>query len=120
MEAIDDLAGSVDVEEDERSRGEREAAELIGTVGAAEATIDSELAANVAEREGLAEGLPGELLATYERLRTRLGGVAVARLEGGHCLGCHLALPATEVDAFRRAATGTVFIHEECGRILVP
>jgi hypothetical protein len=119
MEAIDDLGRSVTTEEDERSRREREVAELIGIVGAAEAAIDSELAANVAEREGLADGLTEDLLATYERLRARLGGVAVARLEGGHCLGCHLALPATEVDAFRRAAPGTVFIHEECGRILV-
>lgn len=85
----------------------------------AEQVTDSELAGVLVERDAIAAEIPDELLATYERLRARLGGVAVARLEGVQCLGCHLSLPATEVDAVRHAAPDTVVFHEECGRILV-
>jgi predicted nucleic acid-binding Zn-ribbon protein len=119
MESVDELAAAIAEEEREHGVREREVIELIGVLGSAEAVIDSELAATVSAREALADGLPPDMLATYERLRIRLGGVAVARLEGGHCLGCHLALPATEIDAVRRAPMGTVVMHEECGRILV-
>ena len=89
------------------------------TLGDAERVVDDELAAVDAERQAIASELPADLLATYEKLRARLGGVAVARLEGSQCLGCHLSLPATEVDAIRHAAPDAVVTHEECGRILV-
>jgi hypothetical protein len=81
--------------------------------------LDAELAGVLAEREAIVGELPADLLATYEALRPRLGGIAVARLEGNQCLGCHLSLPATEVDAIRHAAPDAVVTHEECGRILV-
>jgi len=89
------------------------------SLGDAERVVDDELAAVDAERQAIATELPDDLLASYEKLRSRLGGVAVARLEGSQCLGCHLSLPATEVDAIRHAAPDAVVTHEECGRILV-
>jgi predicted nucleic acid-binding Zn-ribbon protein len=58
-------------------------------------------------------------MARYERLRAKLDGVAVARLEGDLCLGCHVSLPAMEVDAIRHAPPDVVAVHEDCGRILV-
>jgi uncharacterized protein len=60
------------------------------------------------------------LLATYERLRARLGGVGVARLVGTHCDGCHLTLSAVELDRVRHLPDGEVYTCEQCGRILVP
>jgi len=84
-----------------------------------EAGVAEELSATAARREEAAGHVPGDLLATYATLRRRLDGVAVARLEGNRCGGCHLTLPATEVDAVRRAPPGEVVRHEECGRILV-
>jgi predicted nucleic acid-binding Zn-ribbon protein len=119
MESVEELSLLIAEEEREVAGREREVIQLIGVIGAAEAAIDSELATTAAGREALADGLSADLLATYERLRARLDGVAVARLEGGHCLGCHLALPATEVDAVRRAPEGAFVTHEGCGRILV-
>jgi predicted nucleic acid-binding Zn-ribbon protein len=95
------------------------AEELRAAIAAAEAVLDGQLDEVLQERAPLAADLPEGLLATYEKLRGRLGGVAVARLEGGQCLGCHLSLPATEVEAVRRAGPDEVVIHEECGRILV-
>jgi predicted nucleic acid-binding Zn-ribbon protein len=101
---------------DERSTAVEEAAHALA---AAEAELDAEEAALVPQRAGVLEGVPSDLLATYERLRAHLGGVAVAALDGNRCSGCHLTLPATELDALRHAPPGAVIRHEECGRILV-
>jgi uncharacterized protein len=86
----------------------------------AEDELEAEEAELAPQRPRLVEGIPADLLATYDRLRARLGGVAVAPLDGTRCSGCHLTLPATELDALRHAPPGTVVRHEECGRILVP
>jgi predicted nucleic acid-binding Zn-ribbon protein len=84
---------------------------------------ESELAAEEAEHAGrrreLAATVPADLLERYERLRKRLGGVGVARLVSGSCGGCHLTLPATELDRLRKAAPDAVVTCEQCGRILV-
>jgi predicted nucleic acid-binding Zn-ribbon protein len=67
----------------------------------------------------LAAKLPDDLTQRYEKLRDRLGGVGAARLEHGACGGCHLALPAVELDHIRRAPPEAIIICEQCGRILV-
>lgn len=85
----------------------------------AEAAVDGALAELTARRPLLQAAVPGTLLPTYERLRARLGGVAVARLIGGHCDGCHLALPAVELDRIRHHDAGALEYCEQCGRILV-
>jgi len=105
----------------QHQRDERAAAVAAAADGlaAADAELDAEEAGLVAQRAGLLEGVPADLLATYERLRAHLGGVAVATLDGTRCSGCHLTLPATELDALRHAPPGVVVRHEECGRILV-
>ena len=55
------------------------------------------LDAELAEREtgraaAAASGVRDDLLARYEQLRSKLGGTGAARLVGGSCSGCHLAL----------------------------
>jgi hypothetical protein len=64
--------------------------------------------------------VPASLVSTYERLRTRLGGVGVARVVGNHCDGCHLTLSAVELDHLRHLPPGEVATCEQCSRILVP
>jgi uncharacterized protein len=85
----------------------------------AEAELDADIAALSAQRPKTADAVPAPLLGTYERLRTRLEGVAVARLIGGRCDGCHLTLPAVELDRIRHESAGTLEYCEQCGRILV-
>ncbi|MCU0269040.1 MAG: C4-type zinc ribbon domain-containing protein [Acidimicrobiales bacterium] len=85
----------------------------------AEASIDTELAAVGAERDALAQDVEPALLRRYEDLRRHLGGVAVARLVGSSCGGCHLSLSAAALDQMRHDAGGGVAHCEECGRILV-
>ena len=65
--------------------------------------------------------LDGAALERYERLRARLGGVAVARLDGSRCSGCHLDLSTQR--ARRRSsasAPGEFADCPQCGRLLVP
>lgn len=89
-------------------------------LAAASAQVDGELAVSGARRRSLTAAVPPVLLDEYERLRARLDGVGVARLVRGACSGCHLTLPATEIDRLRRAPAGTVAHCDQCGRILVP
>lgn len=96
----------------EREAGQRALAE-------AEALVDSEIAELDGRRGEVVARIPESLIAQYERLRSRLGGVAVASLAGNRCDGCHLTLPATELDRIRHLAPGELLTCDQCGRILV-
>jgi len=85
----------------------------------AEAEVDATLALLEARRPEAVAAVTAQLLAIYDRLRARLGGVAVARLVGGRCDGCHLSLPAMELDRIRHQPPGTLEYCEQCGRVLV-
>lgn len=110
-EQLEALAG-------ERARLEEAAARLGAVIAEAEAEIDAHLATERQAREAAAAGVEAVLLAQYEDLRSRLGGVAIARLEGGSCQGCHLRLPAMELDRVKHLPADDVVHCEECGRLL--
>jgi predicted nucleic acid-binding Zn-ribbon protein len=61
------------------------------------------------------------VLKNYDRLRDQLG-VAVARLIGNMCGGCHLDISAAEIDTVRASAAAGSGVADcpQCGRILVP
>lgn len=88
-------------------------------LGTAESEIDAEMSSLEAERAALAAGIPPEQMAAYDEARRRLGGVAVARLVGTSCGGCHLMLSAVEIDRIRKLPADQPAICEECGRLLV-
>jgi hypothetical protein len=103
----------------ERERLEAETERLTGELAAAESEIATELAAVRSERDQAAADVPPELWAEYDTLRSQLGGVAVARLVGTTCQGCHLQLSAVEVDRIRKLGVDELVHCEECGRLLV-
>lgn len=84
----------------------------------AQALIDAELAEVEEARRTAAGSVPAELLAAYEPLRERLGGVGVARLVGARCEGCHLEIPSAELEEVRRAPADQLVTCPECGRLL--
>ncbi len=84
-----------------------------------EAGIDAELVVLEAARRQASGAVDARHLADYERLRSRLGGVAVARLVGTRCDGCHLTLPATEIDRLRHLPADAIAQCDHCGRFLV-
>lgn len=89
-------------------------------LAAAEAAIDAEMSGEAAARDDLAKGFDAAVIADYERRREQANGIGVARLVGMTCQGCHLTIPATEVDRIRKAPEGTVSYCDNCGCILVP
>lgn len=96
-----------------------EGARLRAAVAEAEAAIDKDLAAELQAREAAAAAIPADLMGLYEQLRAKLDGVGAAPLVNGRCGGCHLALPATEVDRLRKEPPGALVRCEQCSRILV-
>ncbi len=120
MEQIEPLEAELERRDRERQEQSAAAGTARQELDRAAAAIQADLAEAMHRREHLAGALPVALRSAYERLAARLGGVAVARLAQGRCDGCHLTLPATELDRIRHAPAGTVFHCEQCGRILVP
>jgi predicted nucleic acid-binding Zn-ribbon protein len=96
-----------------------EAPKLLDALHAAEGDAGREVATLEAERAAAAAEVDAALLATYERLRERLGGVAVARVQGGVCGGCHLSLSAADIDRFNKLAPGGYATCEDCSRLLI-
>ena len=81
--------------------------------------IDAELTALADSRSTLRGQLSEALLSTYDRKRAALG-VAVARLVGKQCQGCHLELSAAEIDTVKDEAADTgVTDCPDCGRLLI-
>jgi predicted nucleic acid-binding Zn-ribbon protein len=115
-EPLDDEVAAM---EGTRARYDRDAARLRAAVAEAEVAIDAELARERQARDDAAAAVPPEVTRLYEDLRRRLGGVGAARLVNGRCSGCHLTLPATELDRIRREPPDALIRCDQCGRVLV-
>jgi hypothetical protein len=120
MERREPLEGEVARVAEEIERAEGAVVTAHDALIAAEAEIDREADGERAVRDELAAGIDVDLLADYEQRRAKAKGVGAARLVGTTCQGCHLTIPATEVDRIRKAPEGTVEYCDNCGAILVP
>lgn len=116
QEPVDAALGQVATE---RAALSDTATALAAELTRAESVVEAEMAEVVAARGQAARQLPTDLADRYEVLRARLGGIGAARLVGNRCEGCHLELPAKEVDQIRHLPPGTVVTCDQCGRILV-
>jgi hypothetical protein len=85
----------------------------------AEAAIATELAALSAQRKRLVAELGPEVVEIYEHNRRKHGGVAIARLVGHRCDGCHLDLSPAEMDIVKAARASGIPECPQCGRLLV-
>lgn len=105
--------------EAERNRLDAEGSQLRAAIAEAQATIEDELAVETDARAEAAAAIPADLMALYERIRAAEDGIGAAALVNGRCGGCHLALPATELDRMKREPPDALVRCEQCGRILV-
>lgn len=119
IEEREQLEGQIAEIEEQRGSLLDSAGVVQARLGEAEAEIDAEAAGERSARDRLAAELPADLVGDYERLRVRLGGIGAARLVGQSCTGCHLTLPATEIDRFRHLDPSVVVYCDQCGRILI-
>jgi predicted nucleic acid-binding Zn-ribbon protein len=118
MEEIEPLDAELAQMDAQRVALDERSVALRAQIAEEEVAIDDELAAVVAERAGLAADVEPELLTEYEELRPQSGGIAIARLVGSSCGGCHLALSAMEIDRIKRLPPDEPVHCEECGRLL--
>lgn len=118
MEQIEPLDADLAKLSGERSDLDGRASALRAAIAEGEVSIDAELVALRAERATMAAAVEPDLLAQYDQLRPQRGGIAIARLVGGHCQGCHLALSAMEIDRLRKLPPEEPATCEECGRLL--
>ena len=115
-ETLDEQLGEL---ESRRAELDREGVRLRAAVAEGQAGVDRDLAAELTARQEAAAAIPADVTALYEQLRAHLGGVAAAPLVNGRCGGCHLALPATELDRLRKEPADALVRCEQCERILV-
>ena len=116
LEPVDATIESLDAE---TTVIESERAEVTSRLNASESEVDAEIAAEESARSEAAGTVPSERLSEYEALRSRMGGIAIARLVGTSCGACHLSLPAVDIDRIKKLPADEPGICEECGRMLV-
>jgi predicted nucleic acid-binding Zn-ribbon protein len=119
MEVVEVSDAEISAAAKERGPLDEEATRLRSEVADADATIETQLAELEERRKVAVVDVEADDLALYERMRARLGGVALARLVQGRCDGCHVALSASEVDRIRREPPDARVECEHCGRLLV-
>ena len=82
------------------------------------ADIDDEIARVTAERAGLTDGMPADLLALYDQIRSR-GRTAAAALNGPRCEACRMDLDRSALNDIWAAPPDAVVRCSECGAILI-
>jgi predicted nucleic acid-binding Zn-ribbon protein len=98
---------------------EAELARLDAAIQQRQTEIEDELVAVGSQRSDQAAGLDASLVDEYDRIRSQPGRIGVAKLVGSTCHGCHLELPAMEIDRLRKLPDNELIHCEECGCILV-
>jgi predicted nucleic acid-binding Zn-ribbon protein len=81
--------------------------------------VTQEAAQVTDQRKVVADGVPADLLALYEKVRAQKGGVGAAALRARRCGGCSLELTAADLGTIAKAPLDEVLRCEECNRILV-
>jgi len=103
----------------QQSAIEVECADLVVARDAAFTEIDASRAQRTQERDGLAAGMPEDLLALYEKGREHSGGTGAAMLRHGRCEGCHIELSGSELNSVRSAEPDLIVRCDNCRCILI-
>ena len=116
VEPLKTLSDSLQIEE--KANTEQQA-ELEASLLSKEENIENQIKDVEGDRSELASNTSPALLEVYERIRKQSGNIAIAELNGMTCKGCHLDLPAVEVDRLKKLPPDELVNCEECGCILV-
>lgn len=119
MEQLEPLDDDLSRRAEERARIVEQVEQVRNELEAAEREVDAAIEEEQRARADTAAPLPEDVLQRYERLRTQHEGVAIARLVGNSCGGCHLTLSAVELDRIKHEPPDALIFCEECGRLLV-
>lgn len=102
---------------------ENETTEKLATVSQARddlfADIDFEVNSLTNQRTDIANGLPTDLIALYDKIRADHDGIGAALIHRGSCQGCHITIDAQEIDQIRKLPVDAIARCDQCLRILV-
>ena len=119
MEQMEVLQEALDRAQSEIDDDERKIAEFEHQLAAEVAELDTEAGQVQTERDAVVGSVRPELLDAYDKLRAAQAGIVVARLVGGSCQACHMALSAMTVDQIGKLDDDALVHCDECGAILV-
>ena len=119
MARLEDAQRDLDELERQLADADADLARLAAARDEKSADIDARLLDVEAQRGPVAEGLPDDLLALYDKLRAQKGGIGAAALRARECGGCRLGLDAAELSRIKSAPADEVIRCAECSRILV-
>ena len=105
--------------EDAISVAETAEAAAASLLAVADALLDAETSMVTSRRSELTASLPEALAGLYAARRPTFKGVAVAKLQGTRCTGCHLDLSRLEIEALRAVPQDELPECPQCARILV-
>ena len=120
METREPLDASVQELEEQGAVLAGELDRIRRTLAESESVIDAEAKVEREARDAIVAGITPGMVQEYERCRSQAQGVGVARLVGHTCQGCHLSIPATEVERIKKSAGDPLGYCDNCGAILVP
>jgi predicted nucleic acid-binding Zn-ribbon protein len=118
MEALEQREADLAATEGELATLSTAIAEATTARDAALAEIEAERAAAAANRQAVAEKVPADLLALYEKQRERYG-TGASHLRGGVSSASGVALAATEMTKIRAADPDDVILCPDSSAILV-
>jgi predicted nucleic acid-binding Zn-ribbon protein len=118
MERLEQTTGERDMLASERLAGEHELRRLIAARDAQTAELDAELTSREGARKAIAAELPADLVAAYDRIRSR-SNTGAAALVQRRCSGCQLVATAADLARYAAAPADEVLRCVECDRILV-
>ncbi len=119
MEAAEPLDGLLEQHTAAAAALLAEGEAIAAALAAAEIAVGAELDQARAERDQIVANVPADLVQAYDKLRPQYRGIAVARLVGTNCSGCHLTLSSMALDNLHRMPPDALATCDECGRILV-
>lgn len=119
LQILEDLGAERDAVVAQRAEVSARARDLIAERNEqlAEIKMDSDLTEQ--SRRGTAADLPADLLALYDKIAQRSGGIGAAELRARRCTGCGLEVNAADLRRYAAAPASEVLRCEECDRILV-
>lgn len=118
MERREELQNQQSVELTKIDDLQRELAQVQHACDEARAELDRLRQESLSRREELVAGLDADLVALYERQRTR-GGAGAGPLQGGRCGACRIEIDRGELARISAAAEDDVLRCPECGAILL-
>jgi predicted nucleic acid-binding Zn-ribbon protein len=117
MERLEAADAEVSAQESLIAQTQEEGARLSAEAKDQVATATRDAEAGRRDRGAIAESLPADLVALYDRLAAR--GPAAGLLRRGTCEACRMVLSGTDLNTIRQAQDDDVVQCPECGAILV-